>query len=106
VTEIKLNAGQHKMLCEALRRYTRFHKDESLTSARTGLTYATYAKPVTDCHPQLMRFGNYQKRCLGWLTLTEHGAKIVQVWLDEGRTYEDIESGWIPPRIVTIPNGE
>ena len=101
--EIKLNKGQHRVLCEALRRYMRFHHTKPLTRPWTGLDYATYAKPVIECKPPMMKFdGIYGKRCLGWLKLTDYGAKIVQAWLDLGYTYDDIEGENLPPRIVTI----
>lgn len=41
-------------------------------------------------------------RCLGWLHLTEKGAKVVRGWLDAGYNYESIESGTYPP----MPTGK
>jgi len=67
ITEITLTDGQYKMLCESLRRSTRFHNGEPLTMVWTGLDSASDAKPVTECQPHMMRFvGKYEKGGLGW----------------------------------------
>lgn len=82
----KLTAQQRRLLTEALRRWQQFNHTggNTLTTAWTGLGYASDYKPVVDAG--LMEFiGKYEKRCMGWLRLTEAGAAIVQQWIDEGK---------------------
>ncbi len=86
-TERKLTFRQRELLTEALRRWQNFGPPhtggDTLTTAWTGLGYASQYKPVVDAG--LMEFiGKYEKRCLGWLRLTEAGAAIVQQWIDDG----------------------
>lgn len=78
------------LLLEALRRYTRFHKNEPLTKCWTGLGYVSEYAPAikagliesaTDSAP----------RCMRWFRLTETGATIVQRWLDAGFDYTHVE---------------
>lgn len=79
-------------LHESLRRYTRFHSDKPLTdpSAWTGLGFKSDYRAAINAG--LMQFIHpYRPRCMGWLKLTDKGAAIVQVWLDQGYTFEDIE---------------
>lgn len=85
-------APEKDLLCEALRRYTRFHSDEELTKAWTGLGTATEYKRVADKGLMEPVFDN--PRHMVWWKLTPKGAEIVQKWLDKGITYSDIESGW------------
>lgn len=83
----------YDLLTEALRRYARFHKGESLTEAWTGLGSARDYRNALQ--------GGYMEWINGvgnpgytyWLRLTEKGAKIVQAWLDKGFDYQDIETG-------------
>lgn len=95
----KLTTRQHRLLCEALRRQTRFNMRDRkypLAFAWLGLgTYTTY-KPAIDAG--LMTYvhkpnpGHAQ-----WWKLTEAGERIVQKWLDSGFTHVDIEGGRFPP---------
>jgi len=52
--------------------------------AWTGLGYKTVYRSVVDAG--LMRWvrGEPRDRHVGWLRLTEAGAKIIQQWIDEG----------------------
>jgi len=95
-----LKCQQHTLLCEALRRYTRFGigDGKSLTEAWTGLGFTSYYKIALETG--LMTYIDGDKpypRILHWFRLTDKGAKIVQNWLDLGFTYEDIENGKLPP---------
>mgnify|MGYP001570460100 FL=1 len=95
----RLSVRQHGLLCEALRRQTRFNLHDlkkPLTEAWTGLGLATDYKPAVDaglmtCATKL------NPGYMTWWKLTEPGAKIVQAWIDEGYSYEDIEAGKYPP---------
>ncbi len=101
VRKYRLPYRVHRLLCEALRRYTRFHPGEDMEMAWTGLGFASEYKPVVDAG--LMRFAHhYQPRCNGWLIMTEGGAAIVKVWISQGYTYERIERGDLPPREVEV----
>ena len=95
----KLSTNQHYLLCEALRRYTRFNLLDlkyPLDKAWTGLgSYTTY-KPALNAN--LMTYIHEPNpRCIQWWKLTEKGAAIVQNWLDEGFDYHDIEANNLPP---------
>ena len=88
-----LGKNQQWLLKEALRRYTRFHQGEPLTSAHTwtGLGSETQYAPVADAgymEIATTRNPGYST----WWKLTEKGAAIVQQWLDEGITHETIEA--------------
>ena len=85
MNEIKLTSKRRSLLREALRRYVQFHAGEELTTAWTGLGFRTDYKPVLDAG--LMEWVyRWRPRCMGWLRLTEAGARIVQAWLDEEST--------------------
>jgi hypothetical protein len=89
-----LTGKQHWLLCEALRRYSKFsdYKDIALTSAWTGLGSATQYKPALD--KDLMTYATTPNPgFMTWFKLTPLGAQYVQAWLDQGYTYEDAESG-------------
>jgi hypothetical protein len=93
-----MNKKTYYALCEALRRYTRFHPHEELVQAWTGLGYVTEYKSAIDSgHMEFVRTPMY--RCLGWLHLTEKGAKVVREWLDAGYDYTSIESEVYPPML-------
>ena len=81
----KLTYRRETLLQEALRRYVQFraYAGEELTDAWTGLGYRTDYKPVLDAGLMEWALRKPAFRCLGWLRLTEAGAKIVQAWLDE-----------------------
>ena len=74
---------QRSLLLEAKRRYTLFYPEEELMEAWTGLGYRSDYKPALEAG--LMEWALHEPafRCMGWLRLTESGAKIVQAWLDE-----------------------
>jgi len=91
-----LKCQQHTLLCEALRRYTRFHNKESLTQAWTGLGFPSEYKMAIKAGLMDYVFDNRTPRIMHWYKLTDRGAEIVQDWLDLGFTYEDIESGYTP----------
>ena len=106
--DTKLTAEQRCLLLEALWRYrlhypiisfekmwtTAEYRDASealddatyisLVLAWTGLGYKTTYRSVVDAG--LMRWvrGEPHDRHIGWLCLTEAGAKIIQQWIDEG----------------------
>jgi hypothetical protein len=92
----RLGTRQYDLLCEALRRYTRFHAGKPLTSAWTGLGTATEYAPAV--RAWLMVPYASIPRANTWFLLTEKGAAIVKSWLEAGFTYADIEaeSGPIP----------
>jgi len=80
-TKTKLTSRQGSLLLEAMRRYVQFHSGEELTKAWTGLGYYTKYKPVLDTGLMEWVYDQPPPRCMGWLRLTEAGAKIVEVWL-------------------------
>jgi len=89
-----LGKRQELLLREALRRWSRFYKNEhrSLTEAWTGLGTATeYAPAVKGGYMELVDkpTPGYQT----WWKLTAKGAAIVQEGLDLGITHETIEKG-------------
>ena len=93
--EVSMDA--YRLLVEALRRYGRFGEGKSLTEAWTGLGSKTTYKPVLD--KGYMEFiHEYHPRCIGWLRLTEKGARIVQAWLDAGYDWKRLEAGDWPPK--------
>ena len=82
----KLTSRQRSLLLEAKRRYTLFSPREGLedlADAWTGLGHRSDYKPVLDAGLMEWVFQEPYPRCMGWLRLTESGAKIVQAWLDE-----------------------
>jgi hypothetical protein len=81
---------KRKLMLEALRRYTRFHKGESLTASWTGLGFVSEYKPVVAAG--LMESAtDSQPRCMRWFRLTDAGAAIVKGWLDKGFDYRTVE---------------
>jgi len=97
--KMMLTKNVHALLCEALRRYTQFHKDKSLTNAWTGLgSKTTYAPAINGGY--MVFDGMPKPRCDGWLYLTDKGAEIVRQWIDAGFEFEQIEAGNLPPREV------
>ncbi len=99
---MKLTKRKHWLLCEALRRYCRFHLQDlrrPLIDAWTGLGSYTQYKPALDSG--LMIYATSPNPgYTTWWRLTEKGAKIVQGWLDTGFTHADIEAGRLPPAEV------
>ena len=88
----QLGKNQYLLLREALRRYTRFHRDEPLLSAWTGLGSATEYAPVVDSsYMELATQPN--PRYQTWWRLTERGANIVLAWLITGEDYHTVEAG-------------
>ena len=85
----KLTSRQKSLLLEAKRRYTTFYPEEELADAWTGLDHRSTYKPALDA--RLMEWVLHEPafRCMGWLRLTEAGAKIVQEWLDEEIANDD-----------------
>ena len=89
----KLGRQQHRKLCEALRRYTRFGEGKPLTEAWTGLGSATDYRPGDG----LMEIATSSNPGYStWWRLTPKGAALVQTWLDRGFTYIDIEAKRLP----------
>lgn len=106
--DARLTPSQRRLLLEALRRYrlhyptisptkawttaeyleaSEFLDDAAyvpLVLAWTGLGHKTTYRPVVDAG--LMRWvgGEPRDRHIGWLCLTQAGARIIQQWLDEG----------------------
>ena len=101
---MKLGKRQHWLLCEALRRHTRFNLHDlkkSLGEAWTGLGPYSQYKPVLDAG--LMTYATEpHPGYMTWWRLTEQGEKIVQEWLNLGYTYENIESDDLPPLEVVV----
>jgi len=92
----KLKSKEHYLLCEAIRRYTRFHPGKSLDKAWTGLgTYTTYKPALTAGLMEYVHEPN--PGAPQWWRLTAKGIAIVQHWIDRGYTYQDIEAGNLPP---------
>ena len=86
----KLGVHQKAMLLEALRRYSRFHRDEKLTIAWTGL--GSFSQHETVYNAGLMTYATSPNPgYMTWWRLTEKGAEIVQKWLDAGYTHRNIE---------------
>ena len=101
---MRIPKHRHWLLCEALRRHTRFNLHgtdlrKPLTEAWTGL--GSYSEYRTVLDAGLMTYATRPNPgYITWWKLTESGAKIVQYWLDQGFTYEDIEADNGPPRAV------
>ena len=80
MSKTKLTSKQGVLLLEAMHRYVRFHSGEDLTKAWTGMGGRAVYGPVLESG--LMEWVDEPApRCIGWLRLTEAGAKIVEVWL-------------------------
>lgn len=82
----KLTQKQINLLVEAMRRWVTFHENtpgRTLTSAWTGLGYATEYRRVTSTRLMEPVTGG-GKGCLNWYRLTPAGAAIVQKWLETG----------------------
>lgn len=98
----KLKTKSYKVLLEALRRYTRFCSDESLSSAWTGLGRLSTYKHVYLCEHGLMRpvtpfdLGSLNdRRSDHWWKLTPAGEEIISFWLKRGYTHEHIEHEYV-----------
>lgn len=78
-----MKAQVRGLLKEAQHRYMRFHRDESLTEAWTGLGTRTAYEPVLEAELMRWVYRRPPTGASGWLRLTETGAKIVQDWIDE-----------------------
>lgn len=88
---MRLKRDTYEDLVEALRRYTRNHDGEELTEAWTGLGNKTsYRGSLRDGYMTWVH-GTPTPGTIGWLRLTNSGAKIVGEWLAQGFTYKDIE---------------
>ena len=79
----KLTRRQRALLQEAMRRYIHFYSGWELTDAWTGLGYRTTYEPVLSTGLMTWIHNKPGRWQMGWLRLTESGAKIVQAWLDE-----------------------
>jgi hypothetical protein len=83
------------LLLEAARRWLNgddITKAKGLRHAWTGLGNRTTYKPVADLGLMEIAEGHhYAPRCMGWWTLTDAGAAIVQDWLDAGLTLKNFE---------------
>lgn len=109
-----MTQAQHLLMMEALRRFLKFNNQKlPLITAWTGLGYASHYKPVIDAGWMTWISGRIpSRRCMGWLRLTEEGAKIVQQWIDAGYTHlKFIERDWeypfnkdgkLPPKHVEL----
>ena len=99
IPKYRLGWQQHGLLCEALRRRTRFlvspSGGNSITDQWTGLGYASEYEPV--CPRYMTQATSSRPRCMRWWRLTPEGAVIVQYWIDLGYTHENIERGDSPP---------
>ena len=80
---------QLNLLCEAVRRITRFN-DGKPTGCYHGLGYATDYRPVLQAG--LMKpVGKLEPRHISWFVLTAAGEEIVCKMLAAGLTYKHIE---------------
>jgi len=101
-----MKSRSYGALCEALRRYTRFHQGETLNNPNcwVGLGSATaYKQAIAEGYMRhATDFGGRdigpRPRATGWFALTDKGAAIVQSWLDAGYDFARIESGDLPPK--------
>jgi hypothetical protein len=90
----KLTAPQHRMLCEALRRFECFAvrrdgkkwKLADLQRAWTGLGPRSWYKSAVDGGYMRILDNGYAPRVSCWWLLTEAGAKIVLHWHKSGYT--------------------
>jgi len=94
MTEFRLGNAQHRLLCEALRRfecfavrrYGRKWTPDDLLRAWTGLGTRSEYRPVINAG--LMRSAactsSPAPRCTGWWSLTAAGAEIVLAWHEAG----------------------
>jgi hypothetical protein len=112
---IKLKSSEYYCLCEALRRYLKFHKQENINTAWVGLGHSIDYKQVIK--NGYMKFVTIPApHCMGWLYLTPLGVKILTYWMEQG--YIEIAwigdgwSGWeypcnllqeAPPRNFVVP---
>lgn len=98
---MRLTQNQHWLLCEALRRFECFHRDQkwtikNLTEAWTGLGSKTNYKPVLNAGLMVIA-GTYYKGVSNWFRLTNTGAKIVKKWHDAGYVCKNYELVSMPP---------
>lgn len=105
---MKLKAQEYALLCEALRRYLCFHKDENLLTAWTGLGFETAYRPVLDA--SLMAWVDDEvpsPHTMGWLRLTEKGAAIVSHWMENGygKFVGHSPSNYFPPMNLLLTMG-
>ena len=103
---IVLGCNQHWLLVEALRRYSRFGKNQgkTLTEAWTGLGSATKYSPVVPKYMECATTPN--PRYMTWWRLNPLGAEIVSEWLRQGYTHEIVESDSDPgvQNILRLPS--
>ena len=101
---MKLPKHRYRLLCEALRRHTQINLqrgNKPLTEAWLGLgAFSTY-KPALKAGFMTYVFGPHPG-FITWWKLTGEGAKIVQSWLDQGFTHEDMEANNWPPHEVEV----
>ena len=99
---VQLNSNEHWLLCEALRRFSRFGHDygNKITMAWTGLGSASQYRAALDAG--FMTYATSPNPgFMTWWKLTRKGARIVRAWLNAGHNAETIEHGempspWIP----------
>ena len=102
----------YELLAEALRRYTRFGfwkvqegNPEPLTEAWTGLgSERQYRSALHGGYMELVHDRNPGYSV--WLRLTSKGAAIVQVWIDGGFDYHNVEADESLPWPATIGKEE
>lgn len=80
------------LLCEAVRRITRFANGKP-DGHWCGLGCKSTYAPVTKAG-WMRSVRNQHERQLQWMVLTEEGKKIVQKMLDAGLSYEHLEIGF------------
>ena len=99
---MKLTNQVYWNLVEALRRFTRFGHNPTLTEALTGCGFKTEYKETVDKGYMVLGNENYgfRFRSASWLRLSPKGAEIVQRWLDQGFNYKKIEAGEYPDRKI------
>ena len=95
----KLKVREHKVLCEALRRFSRFgyKYNNKITQAWTGLGCATKYNPAVDAGLMVCAT-TLNPGYMTWWRLTRKGARIVRAWLN---AYKDIERKHFPPHSET-----
>lgn len=87
----KMTWARLRLLCEAVRRITRF-ADSTIGGSYHGLGYPTDYSPVTKA--KWMRpIREEQPREMRWYRLTPEGQAIVNRMLNAGLTYKHIEAG-------------
>jgi hypothetical protein len=91
----RLGSRQESLLGEAARRWMMGERrdrrlgGDTLTTAWTGLGTLTDYRTMT-CAGLMRPATSADKGCACWWRLTDKGAAIVQSWIDEGLTLEDL----------------